>query len=82
MKNALRIGFAVLFLLTIYLLPTGIAMLRRVRNVGSVAVLDIFLGWSIIGWAIALAMAVRSTASTTVAVSGFPAPPGLPAAPK
>jgi hypothetical protein len=59
-RTVLRIVFGILFILTIYLLPTGVGMLRRIRNIGSVAVIDIFLGWSIIGWAVALAMAVRT----------------------
>ena len=60
MKNALRIIFGVLFILTLYLLPTGIGMLRRVRNVGSIAVVNILLGWTIVGLVVSLAMALRT----------------------
>lgn len=60
MKNILRIGFGVLFIATLYLLPTGVAMLRRTRNVGSVAVLNTLLGWTLIGYVVALALSVRS----------------------
>ena len=60
MKNALRIAVAILLLVSLYCIPTGIAMLRRIRNTGSVAVLNLFLGWTVIGFVVALAMAVRS----------------------
>ncbi len=43
-----------------YLLPTIIGMTRKVVNVGSVAAINILLGWSLIGWAVAMAMALRS----------------------
>jgi len=59
-RTLLRIVFGILFVLTNYLLPTGVGTFRRIRNIGSVAAIDIFLGWSIIGWAVALAMAVRT----------------------
>ena len=43
-----------------YLIPTIIAVMRKVPNVGSVAVINILLGWLMIGWVVALAMAVRT----------------------
>ena len=52
-------------LVCIYMLPTVVAVRRRVRNVGSVVVINIFLGWTFIGWVVALAMAVRSLDSRT-----------------
>ena len=44
--------------LTGYLLPTLIAYGRRTTNRASVAILNILLGWSVIGWVIALAMSL------------------------
>jgi hypothetical protein len=49
-----------LFLLGLYFMPTIVAVSRKVRHQGSVAVLNIFLGWTLIGWVVALAMACRS----------------------
>lgn len=43
-----------------YFLPTLIGFFRSVQNRWSVAVVNVFLGWTIVGWVIALAMAVRS----------------------
>ncbi|NNN12591.1 MAG: superinfection immunity protein [Acidimicrobiaceae bacterium] len=45
---------------TFYFLPTIIAFSRRVPNSVSVLVINIFLGWTLIGWFVALAMAARS----------------------
>lgn len=48
---------AVAFVL--YWVPLIVAARRKVPNVGSVAVVNLFLGWTIIGWIVALAMALR-----------------------
>ena len=57
-SGSAAIGFLVL--LGIYFLPTIVALARKVKHQGSVAVINIFLGWSIIGWVVALAMACRT----------------------
>lgn len=43
-----------------YFFPTVLAVLRAVPNKGSVMVLNLFLGWTLIGWVVSLAMASRS----------------------
>ena len=43
-----------------YWVPTIVAVIRHVPNAGSVAVVDGLLGWTVIGWVVALAMACRS----------------------
>jgi hypothetical protein len=50
---------AILLGLAIYFVPTFVAASRRPPNFGSIVVINVLLGWSLIGWAIALAMAVR-----------------------
>ena len=52
--------------LALYLLPCLIGCARRAPDMGAVAVVNILLGWTLIGWVAALAMAFRS------------APPGPP----
>ncbi|WP_420875757.1 superinfection immunity protein [Prosthecomicrobium hirschii] len=47
-------GFVALFF---YLLPWYVAAVRRHRNIGGIAVVNVFLGWTFIGWVIALAWA-------------------------
>jgi len=55
----------VIVVLGIYLIPTIVGKARNVPNIGSVFVINFFLGWSLIGWAVALAMAVRTVAPST-----------------
>ena len=45
----------------VYFLPSIIAHRRGVVNRGTVTVLNIFLGWTVIGWIIFLAMAFGAT---------------------
>ena len=46
---------ALLFVLSAYLLPTIVAWWRGHRNGNSIAVVNVFLGWTLLGWVIALA---------------------------
>lgn len=58
-------GLAVLFVIigvsgfVAYWVPSVIAFVRGVPNKWSVAVINWLLGWTLIGWAVALSMAVR-----------------------
>ena len=64
--------------LAAYFAPTFIAIRRRIPNDTSVAVINLFLGWTLIGWVVALAMAVAgarpSTQHRVSDASGPPAP--------
>jgi hypothetical protein len=51
---------AVFILIGFYFLPTTVAVSRKVSDQGSVAVINFFLGWTLVGWVVALAMACRS----------------------
>jgi hypothetical protein len=46
----------------VYWVPTIVAVVRRneVPSVAAVVVVNCFLGWTLIGWVVALAMACRS----------------------
>ena len=48
------------FLILIYLIPTIVAFARKLPSTASVAVLNIFLGWSIIGFVISLVWAFKN----------------------
>lgn len=48
-------------LIGFYFLPTIVAFTRKVTDRGSVVVINLFLGWTLIGWVVALAMACRSS---------------------
>lgn len=51
----------IIFLIAVglYFLPTIIAAARRLPDVIQVALLNFFLGWSVIGWIIALIWAAK-----------------------
>jgi len=67
-----------------YFLPTIIAFLRRSNNAGGIFLLNLFLGWTFIGWIISLVWAIASrNTNTTVIVNNnysngqsYQAPPG------
>ncbi len=41
----------------LYLLPSIVAQLRRHKNNNSICILNIFLGWTFLGWVVALSWA-------------------------
>jgi hypothetical protein len=47
------------WLVGVYLAPVIVALARRSSRLAAVVVLDVFLGWSIVGWIWALALAVK-----------------------
>jgi len=48
----------VVLLLAVYFAPTAIAVSRSHPHSASIFVINLFLGWSLIGWVVALAMSV------------------------
>jgi hypothetical protein len=49
-----------------YFVPMFIAVQRKIRLQGAVVVVNVFLGWTFIGWVVALAMAVSGTRNSAV----------------
>ena len=43
-----------------YFVPWWVAVHRHAPNSGSVIVVNVLLGWTLVGWAVAMAMACRS----------------------
>lgn len=43
-------------MLSLYMLPSIIAFRRHHHNRGSILMLNLFLGWTLLGWVIALSM--------------------------
>lgn len=70
----------ILFVLFVpYFLPTIIAVLGKKSNAGGVFAVNLFLGWTLIGWVIALVWALSSDSSVrppTVIVNNAPPAPG------
>lgn len=46
-----------IILAVIYFTPTLVARGRRHHNTGPITVVNVFLGWTLVGWVVALAMA-------------------------
>ena len=53
-----------IWVIGLYFLPSIIAIVKKTKNYGSVIVVNLFLGWTIIGWIVALAMSVRTDRSS------------------
>ena len=53
----------------LYLLPTFEAWLRKHRNINSIALVNILLGWTLIGWVVAEAWALKRAEPVTVEAS-------------
>jgi len=51
----------------LYFLPTVVALVRKCDNTGPVVIINLFLGWTVIGWIVALAMAFGRSRSATYA---------------
>ena len=45
--------------LAVYFVPTIVAIVRHVRNVLGIVLLNIFGGWTFVGWIIALVWSIR-----------------------
>ena len=57
----MRLLFAILITLLslFYFLPFAIAFNRKRANTGAIFALNLFLGWSLIGWVVALVWSLK-----------------------
>ena len=51
--------FIWLVIIAVYFIPAIIAWSRPAPRRGTVTMVNLFLGWTIVGWIVALAMAMR-----------------------
>ena len=58
-------GLAVFSIFAFYFLPSIIALIRKHRNESAIAILNLFLGWTFIGWVIALVWAFTADVKTS-----------------
>ena len=56
--------FILVLLLAIYFAPAITAFFRYHRSRASILVINLFLGWTFIGWVVALAMSVTNNVET------------------
>jgi hypothetical protein len=64
-----------------YLLPALVGWLRHVPDIGSVAVINVLLGWTLLGWVLALAMALRTANPAGPFIQVVQNPPATPPQP-
>lgn len=65
-----------------YLLPWAIAASRGARNSAQVFWLNLLLGWTLIGWVVALVMALRVHQPVPVQPQPYAYPPSAPMGPQ
>ena len=53
-----------ILILILYFVPWLIALMRDHNNIGSILVVNLFLGWTVIGWIVALAWACSDNVKT------------------
>ena len=58
----------ILLVVLLYFIPTFNAYSNKRRNASSILIVNLFFGWTIIGWVIALAMSAGKDAAPTVIV--------------
>lgn len=59
-RNAAQAGAGLVmlfFLVLLYFVPSFVAWARHHRNEGAIGVLNLFLGWTFVGWVVALVWA-------------------------
>ena len=76
----LVIAWVLAVLTGLYLLPWAVAATRNRSNVAAIALINVFLGWTVVGWVVALVMACGSD-RPVILVQAY-APPALPHAPQ
>ena len=70
-------AYVVILSSAVYFLPFGIAIIRERSNKLAIFLLNLFLGWTLIGWVVALVWAATSDAATSTSTP-TPAPAGNP----
>jgi hypothetical protein len=54
------------FSFVMYFLPSIIAIVRSKRDIAGIVLLNFFLGWTLIGWVVALVWAVKTDVPVVV----------------
>ena len=58
----------ILLIALLYFIPALNAYSNKKRNVASVLIINLFLGWTVIGWIVAFAMSAGKDSNPTVVV--------------
>lgn len=57
----------IILMLLLYFVPTFVARAREHHNYGAIVALNIFLGWTFIGWVASLVWALTATKAASAA---------------
>lgn len=70
-RQVFRISLAILLSLmtACYMLPAGIAIFRRHSNLAPLFLVNLLLGWTLLGWVVALAWSFTRESQTVVVVA-------------
>lgn len=61
MKTVIKVAAVLLAIFSLgYFVPHAVAVCREQENSASIFVLNLFLGWTVLGWIIALIWAVKN----------------------
>jgi hypothetical protein len=63
---------ALIIVAGLYFLPTIVAFNRNRHNKGAIFVLNLFLGWTVLGWVVSMVWAVSSSQSPVIVVQQQP----------
>jgi len=69
------VGLVTFLVITGYLLPSIIALKRDKHNKSAIIMLNVLLGWTLVGWVVAMVWAVTKDTVLTAQVTAPPAPP-------
>jgi ABC-type transport system involved in cytochrome c biogenesis permease component len=58
-----------IIILLAYFMPTIIALLSKKKNTLAILTLNLLLGWTILGWIVALVWAVTKDSNTTIVIN-------------
>lgn len=53
---------ALIMILALYFLPSLVATMKKKRNSGAIFAVNLFLGWTVIGWIVAIVWALTNDA--------------------
>ena len=68
MSEALGVIFLVLALIGIYFLPAFVASFRNHHQTNAIVILNLFLGWTLLGWVIALVWSATAIPKETIVI--------------
>jgi len=76
--TVIALGVIAVIGLALYLLPVLVGWARHAPDLAALAVINILLGWTLVGWVVALAMALRTVSPSATVQVIQNLPPGIP----